>query len=120
MKYMRQLTVIIGVTFLGEVVRHYVPLPVPAGIYGLVFMFIFLLTGIIKIDQVKETADFLIEIMILMFIPGAVGLLDNLEFLKPLLIPIAVMILVSTSLVIGVTGQTAQLLLKKKGGIKSE
>jgi holin-like protein len=53
-----------------------------------------------------------------MFIPGAVGLLDNLEFLKPLLIPIVVMILISTSLVIGVTGQTAQLLLKKKGGTK--
>ena len=116
MKYMRQLTIILGVTFLGELLRYFIPLPVPAGIYGLVLMFVFLLTGVIKPEQVKETAGFLTEIMILMFIPAAVGLLDNLEFLRPILLPIAVMIVVSTSLVIGVTGRTAQFLLKRGKG----
>ena len=35
-----------------------------------------LMTGIIKVGQVEETADFLIEIMPVMFVPAGVGLLN--------------------------------------------
>ena len=77
MKYFRQFFLILAVSFLGEILHMVLPLPVPASIYGLVLMLLALVTGIIKIEQVKDTAVFLIEIMPVMFIPAAVGLLDR-------------------------------------------
>ena len=66
----------LGVCLLGEVLRYVLPLPVPASVYGLVLMLVFLLTGLVKLDQVENAADFLIGIMSPMFIPAAVALMD--------------------------------------------
>ena len=113
MKYIRQMTVILSVTCIAEVLKYLIPLPVPASIYGLVLMFLLLAAGIIKLPQVKETAEFLIEIMTMMFIPAAVGLMEDWEVLRPILLPLAVIIPVTTALVMGVTGSTAQWMLRK-------
>ena len=71
MKYVKQFAMILLVSFAGELLNYLLPLPVPASIYGLVLMLVCLLTGIIKLDAVRDTACFLIEIMPLMFIPAA-------------------------------------------------
>ena len=54
------------------------PLPVPASVYGLVLMLAALMTGIIKVGQVEETADFLIEIMPVMFVPAGCRIIECL------------------------------------------
>ena len=77
MKYMKQFCLIMFISFLGEVLHHYLPLPIPASIYGLVILFAGLMTGVVKLSHVEETGRFLIEIMPLMFIPAAVGLLES-------------------------------------------
>ena len=80
MKYLRQFMMILLVSFLGELLKYAIPLPVPASIYGLVILFILLETGALKLDAVKDTAIFLIEIMPLMFIPaGTDGVLGRLK-----------------------------------------
>ena len=77
MKYLRQFGIILGVTCAGEVLKYFIPLSVPGSIYGLILMFVLLFTGILKVEHVKETGEFLIEIMPLMFIPAGVGLLTS-------------------------------------------
>ena len=52
--------VIIGITFVGELLKYMLPLPIPASIYGMVIMFIGLMTGAIKLDAVKDVGKFLI------------------------------------------------------------
>ena len=47
MKYLRQFMMILLVSFLGELLKYAIPLPVPASIYGLVILFILLETGVI-------------------------------------------------------------------------
>ena len=86
MKYFRQFFLILAISFAGEILHMVLPLPVPASIYGLVLMLLALVTGIVKIEQVKDTAIFLIEIMPVMFIPAGVGLMVSWNVLKPLLI----------------------------------
>ena len=76
MKYLKQFGIILGLSLLGELLNYLIPLPVPASIYGLVLMFLCLHFKVIKLGDVKETAVFLIEIMPLMFIPAAVGLVN--------------------------------------------
>ena len=78
MKYLKQFGIIIGISFVGEILHRVIPLPVPASIYGIVLLFVLLESKILPIDSVRETGKFLVEIMPVMFIPAAVDRL--LEF----------------------------------------
>ena len=115
MKFLRQFMIILLLSFLGEVLKMFIPLPIPASVYGLVLMLLCLVTGILKTSQVKEAAFFLIEIMPVMFIPAAAGLIDSWKVLQPLLLPIIVI----TIFVMVVTGKIAQMIAQKRG-IKNE
>ena len=120
MKYIRQFLIILFVSFLGEALKFVLPLPIPASIYGLVLMFAALMLGIIKLDSVRETGKFLIEIMPMMFIPAGVGLLDSWGILKPVLVPLIVIVVVSTIVVMGVTGRVTQFVIRKEKRKKNE
>ena len=116
MKYIRQFFIILAVTCVAELMKYLIPLPIPASIYGLVLMFVLLCSGLVKLSQVRQTAEFLIEIMPLMFIPAAVGLVDRWDVMRPLLLPVLVIIPVTTALVMGLTGRLAQAMLRRKEG----
>lgn len=117
MKYLRQFVIILGVSFLGEVLRVILPLPIPASVYGLICMLILLKSGILKVGQVKEVSKFLIEIMPVMFVPAAVGLMESWNSLREVLIPVAIITAVTTVLVMAVTGKVTQGMMnrEKKG-----
>ena len=119
MKFLRQFMIILLLSFLGEVLKMFIPLPIPASVYGLVLMLLCLVTGILKTNQVKEAAFFMIEIMPVMFIPAAAGLIDSWKVLQPLLLPILVITVVITIFVMVVTGKIAQMIAQKRG-IKNE
>ena len=113
MKYIYQLFIILVVTFVGELLHYFIPIPVPASIYGL----------IIKLEHVERTSDFLIEIMPLMFIPGGVGLVTAWGDLKDMMLPVVVITIISTIVVMAVTGKATELIMKtgkKKEGKKDE
>ena len=119
MKFLRQFMIILLLSFLGEVLKMFIPLPIPASVYGLVLMLVCLMTGVLKTSQVKEAAFFLIEIMPVMFIPAAAGLIDSWKVLQPLLLPILIITVVITIFVMVVTGKIAQMIAQKRG-IKNE
>ena len=81
MKFLRQFMIILLLSFLGEVLKMFIPLPIPASVYGLVLMLVCLMTGVLKTSQVKDAAFFLIEIMPVMFIPAAAGFWGGILFL---------------------------------------
>ena len=114
MKYLRQLLIILIFSFIGEILHSLIPIQVPASIYGLVLLFIALLTGIIQLPQVKEAAKYLIEIMPLMFIPAGVGLLTSWSLLQSFLVPLLVITVVSTFIVMIVTGKVTDFLISRK------
>ena len=119
MKVLRQFMIILLLSFLGEVLKMFIPLPIPASVYGLVLMLVCLMTGVLKTSQVKDAAFFLIEIMPVMFIPAAAGLIDSWKVLQPLLLPILVITVVITVFVMVITGKVAQMIAQKRG-IKNE
>jgi len=112
MKYFRQFGIILAVTFIGEILKYIIPLPIPASICGLILMLIILKTKIISLEQVKETGTFLIEIMPLMFIPAAVGLLVSWDVLKDICIPVIIITILTTVIVMIVTGKVTQFMIK--------
>lgn len=112
MKYLKQSLVILVIAFAGEVLKYIIPLPIPASIYGLIILFVGLLTGLIRLEQVREAGKFLIEIMPVMFIPAAVGLLESWGVLQPMFLPVIIITLVSTVVVMAVTGISSQLIIR--------
>lgn len=110
-KYLRQFGIILAVTCAGEIMKYFIPLPIPGSIYGLILMFVLLLLRVIKVEHVKETGEFLIEIMPLMFIPAGVGLITSWEQLQSFMVPLLVITVVSTFVVMIVTGKVTDFLI---------
>lgn len=108
MKYLKQLSIILTISFLAELLEYLIPLPVAASIYGLLLMLIGLITKIIPLEKVEGAADFLVENMSVMFIPATVGIMTSVEELKQMLLPLCVITVVSTILIMIVTGKVAQ------------
>lgn len=115
MKYVKQSSIIFGITMAGELLYTLLPLPVPAGVYGLFLLLAGLCTGIIKLEHIEETGNFLLEIMPLMFIPVTVGLIENYDLMKSMAIPLIVISIVSTVIVMAVTGKITEVLIAVTG-----
>ena len=113
MKLVRQFLVIASVSFLGEGLKALLPFPIPSSVYGLILLFSALSLGIVKLHQVKDAARFLIEIMPVMFIPAAVGLMSSWDALRPVLLPVGVITVVSTVAVMAVTGRVTQAVMNR-------
>ena len=119
MKYVKQFLIILLISFIGEGLNYLIPAPVPASIYGMVILFVCLCTKVVKLDDVKDTGMFLIEIMPLMFIPAGVGLMSSWGVLKPLLVPVSVITVVSLVVVMAAGGLVSQAVIRitiKKNG----
>ena len=95
MKFIRQFLIILAISLVGEILKYILPLPIPASIFGMAILFAGLMSGLIKLDAVRETGKFLIEIMPLMFIPAGVGLMDSWGNLHSILLPVAIITIVT-------------------------
>ncbi len=118
MKYIKQFMIILAVSFAGELLHMAIPAPIPASIYGLVLMFLLLFTGILKVEAVKEASAFLIEIMPLVFIPAAVGLVNSWDLISGKWYMYVTVLVATTVFVMAVSGLVTQLVIR--AGKKSE
>lgn len=112
MRFVKQFSVILAISFIGEIMKSFIPLPIPASIYGLVLMLVALKTKLISLEHVKDVGEFLIEIMPMMFIPAAVGLLVSWEALKNIFIPVIFITITTTIIVMVVTGRITQMVIR--------
>ncbi|SDB55559.1 holin-like protein [Pseudobutyrivibrio sp. YE44] len=113
MKYLKQFFIILLISLIGEILKATISLPIPASIYGMVILFVCLLTGVIKLEQVKDAGKFLIEIMPVMFIPAGVGLMVSWGDLKPILMQVSVITVVTVFTVMISTGLISQWIIRR-------
>ncbi len=107
-KYIFQFARITAFCLAGEILAVVLPLPIPASVYGLLLMVAALKTGVLKLDQVRETGLFLTGIFPLLFVPAAAGVMELGSQLIDLLLPAVLAIVPITALVMAVTGMVAQ------------
>ena len=113
MKCLKQGLIILGFTGLGEVLAYLIPFPIPAAIYGLVLLFLSLLTGLVKIHMVKEVASFLTSVLTVFFVAPAVRILEYWGVIGPFAAQIIAICVISTYLVFAVSALVTQRLMKK-------
>lgn len=114
MKLLKQFMIILAVALAGEMFSALIPLPIPASIYGVILMLALLISGLLKVEQVKTVSSFLIEIMPVMFIPAAAGLMQSYHLLAPSIAAYAVITIVSTIAVMAVSGCVTQRFMQLK------
>ena len=124
MKYLRQFMIILLFSLLGETLKYVLPLPIPSSIYGMILLFVSLMTGIIKLDQVETVGKLLIEIMPIMFIPAGVKIMASWSVLEPMIVPVSIITVVVLIVVMIATGRVSQAIIrldsKKEGEDKNE
>ena len=99
------------------------PFAFPASVIAMVLLLICLLTGILKVEHIREKSDFLLANMAFFFIPAGVNVINYLDILKASWLPLLVICLSTTVITFAATAFSIRLtvhLLKKKGGQQHE
>lgn len=112
MNYIYQLSIIFGISFLGEVLNALLPLPVPASVYGLVILFVLLCTKIIKLEQVETVSEYMMAIMPLFFIEPTVGIMKSFDLIRGNVLSLFAASFLSFMAVMAVTGLISQSMIR--------
>lgn len=116
----RQCFIIFGCLALGELIVWLTGITIPSSIIGMLLLATLLQLKAIKLEWVKGMSDFLISNMGFFFVPPGVALMLYLDLIQAELLPIAVATVVSTVIVLIVTGLTHQKLKTKSDGDSTE
>lgn len=92
----------------GELIVAATDIPIPSSIIGMLLLTTSLKLRIIRLNQIERVADFLVRNLGFFFVPAGVGLMCCLDLLKGEIIPITIATIVSTFIIIAVTGWVHQ------------
>ena len=98
--------------FVGEGLSGLLALPIPGNVIGMALLLLALFFGWIKLSWLQEAADLLLSYMALFFVPAGVGVMLYFELIGREWLPIVVATVISTFVVMAVTGWAEQLLDK--------
>lgn len=110
----RQLLIIFGCLAVGEVVVRLTGIAIPSSIIGMLLLTALLQMKVVKLEWVKDVADFLISNIGFFFVPPGVALMLYFDVIKMEIVPIAIATLVSTALVLIATGLTHQFIERRR------
>ena len=114
MKILKELAIIMGILFVSHVIKEISNIPIPATVLGMIIMLLLLLSGIVKAKNIEKTANFLLDNLTFLFIPGGVGLITSFGLIKGQVIKILLVVVAATAIGIATTGLTIKLLIKYK------
>ncbi|WP_027623169.1 CidA/LrgA family protein [Clostridium lundense] len=115
MKTLRQLGIILIVCLLGESIHSFFKLNIPGNVIGMLILFLCLFTGIIKVNMIDHVSKFLLDHLAFFFIPAGVGIISCMPILSGKWIAFLSVCLISTVIIIAVTGWTIQLYVRRVG-----
>lgn len=120
MHIMGELALIFGICLVGEGVAALLPVAFPASVISMVLLMVLLLTGVVKDRHIQTASHFLVANMAFFFLPSFVGLLEHIELLKSQLVPLLLIIVLTTPVVYLVTGWTVRLLMLRHRNRKED
>ena len=109
---MRGLAVLFGFLLLGSGLNHY-GVPLPSNVLGFLLLTAALLTGLVPMAWVEETAHFLLRHMVLLFVPYIVSTMVYFGLVATQFWPIVLAVLISTAAVLLVSGHLTQWLVRR-------
>lgn len=114
MSHLRGFLIILLSSLAGNIISSVSGLSVPGSIFGMLILLVLLLTKVVKLETVEPSASLLISLMIVMFIPSTVNLMNVYDKFLSMLPQVLIIGIVSTIITIGVSAWTIDKLLSKK------
>jgi holin-like protein len=111
-----QIGLVMGFWLLGEAVARATGWPIPGGIFGMALVLILLGAGGLDQRSLRRGADWFLAEMLLFFVPAVLAVLNYPALIGWAGLKILAIILVSTALVMVVTGLVVEWGLKIGGG----
>lgn len=116
----RQCFILFGCLAAGEAIVWVTGVQLPASIIGMLLLTLLLKTGAVKLEWVRGLTDFLIANLGFFFVPPGVALMLYFDLIKAEIVPITLATLLSTIIVLIVTGQTHQAVSKGEKKVRSK
>lgn len=104
----RGLTLLLLFQLCGEFVGRALDLPIPGNVLGMGLLLLGLMTNVVDIKWFEEAAEILLSNMALFFVPAGVGVMVYGNLIASEWLPISVATILSTFVVMAVTGKLAQ------------
>lgn len=108
MKMMYQIGLLFGVCLLGQAISVFLPIPFPGSVLSMIILFLLLFFRVVKVDHIRQKADFLLKNMSFFFIPAGIGILSSFDMIRSSILPLITVIIVTTILTFGATALTVQ------------
>ena len=108
----RQCSILFGCLALGELIVYLTGIKLPSSIIGMLLLTLFLQLGWIKLEWVQGLTNFLVANLGFFFVPSGVAVMRYFDVITAQFWPIVIATLVSTILVLVVTGWVHQLVRK--------
>lgn len=105
---MYQIGLLFGVCLLGQAISIFLPIPFPGTVLSMIILFMLLFFHVVKVDHIKQKADFLLKNMSFFFIPAGIGILSSFDLIRSSILPLLTVVVVTTILTFGATALTVQ------------
>jgi len=120
-KILLQIAIIYVVYIVGNYISKIISpiIIIPGSLIGMILLFIFLCTNIIKLPMIEDTGTFLLKYMGLFFVPFAVGIMDSFELIEDNFIELTTILIISCIVVMFVSCKVTDLLILHFGKEKN-
>ena len=119
MKIIKQFGIIFSLCWIATVIEGLLPIAFPASVIAMLLLLLCLMTGVLKIDHIREKSDFLLANMAFFFIPAGVNVINYLDILKANWLPLLLICVITTVITFAATAYrirlTIWLLGRRKG-----
>lgn len=112
MKTLKGFAVLFFCLILGEVSRALIDFPIPPVIYGMLYLLIFFLVGLFKVEDVEDVSNALLNNLAFLFVPVTVMLMDQLDVLGENIVAILAITIISLFITMAVTAKVVELVQK--------
>jgi len=109
---LKQFSIILSIYFLGELLQKAFSLPVPGNVIGMLLLFFGLYAGVIKLEMIDKISGFLLDNLAFFFLPAGVSLITCFTLLEGKWTAILEISVLSTVVILAVTGLTVELVKK--------
>ena len=120
MKIIKQTGIIFFICWISVILEALLPFAFPASVIGMVLLLLFLLSGLLKVEHIREKSDFLLANMAFFFIPAGVNVMNYLDILRQNWLPLLAVCLLATVITFAATAYSVRfpmrLLSKRKEG----
>lgn len=107
---LKGITIILVIYLIGEVISRLIGGFMPGSVIGMLLLFGLLQCGVVKEEDIKGVCNFILNNMMMFFIPLTVGLMVSIQILRESWVGAIAAMLISTIIVMVIVGVTQQIL----------